>query len=94
MIEVNKLNETYAILKCNRGIAQELSEYFSFLVPGHRFMPAFKNKVWDGRLRLCKILPNSDVEFYVGLMNQLQIFCSDRDYTLIKNYKEEFDSVS
>ena len=33
------------------GIAAELSEYFSFYVPGYKFMPAYKHKVWDGKIR-------------------------------------------
>ena len=94
MIEANKINETHVILKCDRGIAQELSEYFSFLVPGHKFMMAFKNKIWDGFLRLAKIRPNGDVEFYVGLMKQLEVFCADRDYKLNKNYDENLNTIS
>ena len=34
------------------GYAAELSEYFSFFVPGYKWMPAYKNKVWDGKIRL------------------------------------------
>jgi len=94
MIEVHKINESFVILKCDRGIAQELSEYFSFLVPGYKYMPAFKNKMWDGKLRLAKLLPNGDVEFYVGLINQLEIFCSDREYSLIKNYDDRLNLIS
>ena len=37
---------------CEAGYAAELSEYFSFFVPGYKFMPAYKNKVWDGKIRL------------------------------------------
>ena len=94
MIEANKINETHVILKCDRGIAQELSEYFSFLVPGHKFMAAFKNKIWDGKLRLAKLRPNGDVEFYVGLMKQLEVFCEDRGYKLHKNYDENLNVIS
>lgn len=94
MIEANKINETHVILKCDRGIAQELSEYFSFLVPGHKFMPTFKNKMWDGKLRLAKLRPNGDIEFFVGLMHQLEIFCVDREYKLNKNYTENPNSIS
>jgi hypothetical protein len=39
-------------IECDRGISAELSEYFSFFVPGYRFMPAFKARVWDGKIRL------------------------------------------
>lgn len=94
MIEVNKINETFAILKCDRGIAQELSEYFSFFMEGYKFTPAFKNRMWDGKLRLAKLLPNGDVQFYIGLMHQLEIFCKDRDYSLNKLYKDNKNSIT
>jgi superfamily II DNA or RNA helicase len=94
MIEVNKINETFAILKCDRGIAQELSEYFSFFMDGYKFTPAFKNRMWDGKLRLAKLLPNGDVQFYIGLVHQLEVFCKDRDYTLNKNYKDKHNSIT
>jgi hypothetical protein len=37
---------------CEAGHAAELSDYFSFYVPGYKFMPAYKNKVWDGKIKL------------------------------------------
>ena len=32
------------------GLAAEISDYFSFYVPGYKWMPAYKNKVWDGKI--------------------------------------------
>ena len=40
---------------CESGVAQELNEFFSFYVPGYKFMPAFRNKMWDGKIRLYNI---------------------------------------
>jgi len=57
-------------------------------------MEKYKKKLWDGKLRLFKMLPNGDGEFNFGLMKQLEVFCSDRDYPLIKNYTENFDVVT
>ncbi len=94
IIEVNKINETYAILKCDRGIAQELSDYFSFFATGYKFMSAYKSRLWDGKIRLAKLLPNGDIEFFIGLLEQLEAFCVDREYTLHKNYKEEYKTVT
>ena len=93
-IQIEKHNETYAILKCNKGIAQELSEYFSFFATGYKFMPSYKSKLWDGRVRLAKILPNGDMEFFIGLIPQLEAFAKDRDYTLQHNYKDNYDPVT
>ena len=65
----------YSMLKvqCERGIAQELSEYFSFFVPGYKFMPAFKAKVWDGKIRLFNTMNG---ELSAGLYVYMIKFCS------------------
>ena len=48
-IHIFKLNEVYLHIECdNSGICHELVQYFTFEVPGHKFMPAYRNKVWDG----------------------------------------------
>ena len=63
---------------CERGHAQELSEYFSFYVPGYKFMPAYRNKVWDGKIRLYNSMTN---ELNAGLFHYLRKFCTERGYT-------------
>lgn len=94
MIEVEKINETYVFLKCDRSIAQELNDYFAFYATGYKFMPSYKNKLWDGKIRLAKILPNGDVEFFIGLLPQLEIFSKDREYTLKYNFKDNLNPVT
>ena len=37
---------------CERGLAKEISEYFTFTVPGHKYMPSYKSKHWDGTIKL------------------------------------------
>jgi len=66
-------------LQCDRGIGAELSEYFSFYVPGYKFMPAYKNKVWDGKIRLFNSMTN---ELNAGLFVYLYKFCEERNYKL------------
>ena len=52
-IHISKLNEVYLKIECdNPGICYELVQYFTFEVPGHKFMPAYRNKMWDGKIRL------------------------------------------
>ena len=41
-ISVRKLDHSNLHVDCDYGIAAELKEFFSFYVPGYRFMPAFK----------------------------------------------------
>lgn len=61
------------------GLAAELSDYFSFYVPGYKFMPAYKNKVWDGKIKLFNRMTG---ELSAGLYIYLIKFCSERGYTL------------
>lgn len=72
----------YAMMKvkCEPGIAAELGEYFTFFVPGYKFMPAFRNKVWDGKIRLFN---RSTGELNAGLYAYLSKFCQDRSYSLV-----------
>lgn len=77
LISLSKVNETYLRVDCNRGLAQELNEFFSFYAPGYKFMPAYKNRMWDGKIRLFNLNNNG---IYVGLLPYIKKFCEDRDY--------------
>jgi superfamily II DNA or RNA helicase len=57
----------------------ELREYFSFYVPGHKFMPAFKSRKWDGKIKLFNQITR---ELNVGLYAHLKKFCADRMYPI------------
>lgn len=64
---------------CEPGYAAELSEYFSFYVPGYKFMPAYKNKVWDGKIRLFNRITG---ELSAGLYAYLLKFAAERSYSV------------
>jgi superfamily II DNA or RNA helicase len=81
-IVINKKNEAFVKIECDRGIAQELSVYFEFYVPGYKFMPAFKNKLWDGKIRLFDIRTNT---IYYGLVPYIETFCLERGYKVKTN---------
>jgi len=57
----------------------ELNEFFSFFVPGYKFMPAYKNKVWDGKVRLFN---RNTYELPVGLYHYLSHFAKKRGYEI------------
>jgi len=77
MITVGKQNETFLMISCERHIAQELNEYFSFQVPGFQFMPQYRNKIWDGKIRLFNIKTQ---QLYTGLYDHLMKFAMKRNY--------------
>ena len=49
---IDKLNEVYLKIEADADIRRELGEYFTFEVPGFKFMPQYRNRVWDGKIRL------------------------------------------
>lgn len=79
IIKVQQENNVNLQLDCERGIAMELDEYFSFLVPGHAFMPSFKYGQWDGKIRL---FSRTDYKLPVGLYPQLKNFSKSRGYEI------------
>ena len=56
MIEVKQKDAVYLQLNTDPGIKQELNDYFSFEVPGAKFHPLYKSRMWDGRVRLLACL--------------------------------------
>lgn len=79
MIKVKNKNHSVMQISCDFGIANELSDFFSFFVPGYKFMPAYKNRVWDGKIRLFNI---NAMELPVGLYPFLKEFAKPRNYTI------------
>ena len=77
---VKNKNHSVLHVECDYGIANELSEFFSFFVPGYKFMPAYKNRVWDGKIRLFDVRTN---ELPVGLFPFLEEFAKPRNYPII-----------
>ena len=75
---INKVNEVYLKVTCEKHFAKELSEYFTFFVPGYQFVPAYRNRIWDGKIRLFDLRNNC---LYIGLLSYLQLFCKERNYT-------------
>jgi len=66
-------------IDCSSSAAQELAEFFSFYVPGFKFMPAYKRKVWDGKIRL---FTKQTGELPAGLIHHLVQFCRSHNYTV------------
>jgi superfamily II DNA or RNA helicase len=79
VINVEPLNAVHMKIDTESGVKMELQEYFSFRPTGYQFVPAYKNRVWDGWVRLFS--PLRPV-LYVGLLPYLRKFCESRGYEL------------
>ena len=76
-IRVRKLNHSIIQIDCGSGTKAELRDFFSFYVPGYKFMPAYKNRVWDGKIRLYNQITS---ELPAGLFPQILKFAESREY--------------
>ena len=105
MIVVGKINETFLQLSCEKYIAYELNEYFSFKIPNAQFHPKVKARMWDGKIRLFNIQTG---QLYIGLLPYLKEWAEKHSYKIqtdivdakpltgldIKSIKEFFDSLN
>lgn len=87
-VTIKKLNEVYIKVSCEPSIAMELSQHFTFEVPGAKFMPSYRNKVWDGKFRLYNLMTNT---IYSGLLRYIEEFCKTRKYQV--EYESDFSSA-
>jgi len=71
------VNSVFIRVRCERGIAKELSDCFSFKVPNHKYMNRFRKTRWEGDIRLYNV---GKATIYKGLKNYVTKFAADRGY--------------
>ena len=80
MINVTKRDETSIRLSStDSGSLMEVSEFFTFYAEGYKYMPSYKNKMWDGKIRLFDARSNT---LPYGLLAHLAEFARSRKYSL------------
>ena len=77
---IEKKNDVYLTVDCDPNVQREISEFFTFYVPGYKFMPAFRNRMWDGKIRL---FSQKTKEIYFGLYPYIKAFCEERGYHIV-----------
>jgi superfamily II DNA or RNA helicase len=75
---ISKKNEVYLQVQAEPHVYYELADQFTFEVPGAKFMPQYRSKYWDGKIRLFNTQTG---EIYVGLLDKLTRFCENHEYT-------------
>jgi len=78
-IRVKLKNHVFLQLDCDLGIKYELRDHFTFEVPGARFTPKYKAKIWDGTISLFNIVKST---LYAGVYSQLLEFAKSREYEI------------
>ena len=93
-LQIKKVNEVHMKIEAEPLIKQELSDFFTFEVPNARFTPAYKSRMWDGKIRL---FDNRTSRLYLGLFPYVEHFARERNYDINKEddvgVQEEFSVV-
>ena len=85
---LSKKNDVYVIVKTEPNISRELSDFFTFEVPGARFMPQYKKRIWDGKIRLYNMING---EIYYGLIPYIEEFAKRNDIDI--EYEGELNAT-
>ena len=91
LIKVTKKDDVHIIVDTDPSTAQEICDFFTFDVPGARFMPLYKKKVWDGKARLFSLYNR---QLYIGLLPYLKEFAETLEYDIeidMPNIGEDID---
>ena len=80
---ISKKNDVYVKVDTEPNIGRELVDFFTFEVPGAKFMPTYKSRVWDGKIRLYNQMTG---EIYFGLVPYVEEFAKRNDISI--EYKE------
>ena len=92
---ISKKNDVYVRVETEPNYARELSDFFTFEVPGARFMPTYRKRIWDGKIRLYNMMNG---EIYFGLIPYIEEFAKLNDIHIeynegVKNEGEYGTSV-
>lgn len=78
-LTISRIDDVHIKVQCEPDVAYELNDYFTFNVPNAKFTPKFRNKMWDGKIRLFNLMSK---RIYAGLRLYVEIFARERDYTV------------
>ena len=81
---IDKKDDVYLKIEADEDIRRELGQFFTFEVPGFKFMPQFRNRVWDGKIRLFSYQTG---QIYVGLYPYILKWCEDNNVQVVDGSK-------
>jgi superfamily II DNA or RNA helicase len=90
-VHLQYINAVHCKIKCEPSILMELSEHFTYFAENYKFSPKYKNKVWDGKIRLVNRMTGV---IYAGLAKRIKSFCDQANYTFSFDEELMYDNVS
>lgn len=88
-IQIYQKNHATIVVQASARISKELSHFMSAMAPNFRFMPLYKQGIWDGRLRFL----NGENELGIGLIEKVYEFARLGKYTIECKF-ERFNTIA
>ena len=83
-IIIDKKDEVNLTIESEPDIRRELSQHFTFEVPGYKFMPQYRSRQWDGKIRLFSYATG---KIYAGLYPYVMKWCEDNNVKVVDGTK-------
>ena len=81
---IEKKNDVYLTIDADEAIRRDLGEFFTFEVPGFKFMPQYRARQWDGKIRLFSYQTG---QIYAGLYPYILKWCKDNEVEVVDGTK-------
>tara|TARA_R110000803_G_scaffold1738_1_gene5638 strand:- start:232 stop:1713 length:1482 start_codon:yes stop_codon:yes gene_type:complete len=81
---IDKKDEVNLTIEAEADIRRELSQHFTFEVPGYKFMPTYRSRQWDGKIRLYSYATG---QIYAGLYPYILKWCEDNNVQVVDGSK-------
>ena len=88
---ISKKNDVHLFIEADEDIRRELGNFFTFEVPGFKFMPQYRARQWDGKIRLFSYQTG---QIYVGLYPYILKWCEDNQVKVVDDTKIKDNDVS
>lgn len=90
-VHLTYVNDVYMKVDCEPHILMELSDQLSFFKKNYKFDPKYRNRMWDGKIRLVNRMTRL---VYAGLAHRIKKFCDARNYTMTWDDQFYYANVS
>lgn len=90
-VHLKFVNNNYIKIETELSTLREISDHFTEFANNYKYHPKFKNKMWDGKIRLVNGLT---ALIYRGLARQVLKFCQTRGYEVTFDDELIYDDVS
>lgn len=88
---IKKINDVYVKLIGEDHLIRQIADHFTFFVPGYKHNPLYKNRVWDGKIRLVNY--GTKMVFY-GLISEIKELGQKHDFEVELHFDYSENEIS